>query len=218
MNLVKNIKHLSINTLHSLNNNINNRLNPEKYRDTALKNFDFSRLKPYKISSVSLILYNNNKITYSIFIKRPIYNGYHSNQFALPGGKKETFDITTAQTAIRETKEELGIIIKPKEIIGMLDPLIIPVSNFLVFPYIVFLSEPPIFHPNDFEVENFYQYPISELLLPEAEIETEMIINQTSIKVPAYKIQNQIIWGATAMILFDFKCRIQNLELNNHKF
>jgi 8-oxo-dGTP pyrophosphatase MutT (NUDIX family) len=212
MNINIKSKCLSINLLHGLGDNINNRLNPEKFRELAMLHYSFSNKKPHKICAVTLLLYNIGEITYSIFIKRPIYNGYHSNQFALPGGKKETFDITTAQTAIRETYEELGVAIQTKEIIGMLDPIVIPVSNFVVFPYVVFLSEPPIFNPNEFEVEKFFQYPISELLQPDSEIETEVKVNQDFIKVPAYKIQNQIIWGATAMMLFDFKNRIENLK------
>lgn len=212
MNIENRIKYLSINLLRNQNNNINNRLNPIKFRTLAKHHYNFSNNKPYKICAVTLLLYNIDEITYSIFIKRPSYNGYHSNQYALPGGKKEKTDITTAQTAIRETYEELGITIKPEEIMGMLDPIIIPVSNFLVFPYVVYLDEPPIINPNDFEVENFYQYPISELLLSDSEIQTEIKIDQDFIKVPAYKIQNQIIWGATAMMLFDFKNRIENLK------
>ncbi len=216
MNLEINHNMLKFCLIHLYNKNINNRLNPEKFRKIADKRFISESKRPFKLSSVTLILYNQFNETHSLFIKRTTYSGFHSNQYALPGGKKEKIDISTAQTAIRETHEELGILIKPEEIIGLLDPIIIPISNFLVFPYVVFLSEPPNIQKDNFEVDECYHYPISELLQPTSEIITEVEINQTHINVSAYKIQNQIIWGATAMMLFDFKNRIEKLNLSNH--
>jgi 8-oxo-dGTP pyrophosphatase MutT (NUDIX family) len=212
MNLESSITALKNSILHIQNGNINNRLNPEKFRKIIKQYYPTSHQKHLRFCAVTLILFNINHVTFSIFIKRPSYNGYHSNQFALPGGKKEKNDTTLAQTAIRETYEELGIKILPCEIIGMLDPIIIPVSNFLVFPYVVFLNNPPKIIPNKFEVEKVFQFPVSELLLPATEIKTEINIHQNSIIVPAYKVQNQIIWGATAMMLFDFINRIENLN------
>lgn len=198
--------------IHSEDKNHNNKINSEKFRKVA-KNFPISTLnRPFRLSSVTLILYNKNQETHSLFIKRASYDGYHSNQYALPGGKKERSDITTVQTAIRETNEELGILIKPEEIVGQLDPIIIPVSNFIVFPFVVFLEDIPIDKPDKLEVEECYHYPISELLSSTSEIKTEVILNHTPVEVSAYKIQDQIIWGATAMMLFDFKNRLENTK------
>lgn len=198
--------------IHSKNENLENKINSEKFRKIAKNIVIYPDKKPFRLSSVTLILYNEYEETRSLFIKRSSYNCYYSNQYALPGGKKEKFDITTAQTAIRETYEELDILIKPEEIIGQLDPIIIPVSNFIVFPFVVFLNHAPKDKPDKTEVEKCYHYPISELLSPTSEIKTEVCINNTPVEVSAYKIQDQIIWGATAMMLFDFKNRFKNIE------
>lgn len=212
MNLKNKHNKLKTNLIHSRKKNLNNKINSEKFRKIA-KNLLISPHEiPFRMSSVTLILYNEDKQTHSLFIKRASYSGYHSNQYALPGGKKEKSDITTAQTAIRETYEELGILIKPEEIIGQLDPIIIPISNFIVFPFVAFLDYAPKDKPDKTEVEKCYHYPISELLSPNSEIQTEVILNNTPVEVSAYKIQNQIIWGATAMMLFDFKNRLDNIE------
>ncbi|MDD2411391.1 MAG: CoA pyrophosphatase [Bacteroidales bacterium] len=198
--------------IHSKNENHNNKINSEKFRKIANNNSFSTHNRPFRLSSVALILYNKGQETHSLFIKRATYSGYHSNQYALPGGKKDKSDITTVQTAIRETYEELGILIKPKEIIGQLDPILIPISNYIVFPYVVFLDHAPIDKPDKTEVEECYHYPISELLSPDSEIQTEVILNNTPVEVYAYKIQNQIIWGATAIMLFDFKNRLKNIK------
>lgn len=212
MNLYTKYNELKTSLIHSENGNLNNKINSEKFRKIAKNLLISPQKKPLRISSVTLILYNKDHETQSLFIKRATYSGYHSNQYALPGGKMEKSDITTAQTAIRETHEELGIVMKPQEIIGQLDPIIIPISNYIIFPFVAFLEYAPEVKPDNIEVEKCYHYPISELFSPNSEIQTEVNINNTLVEVSAYKIQNQIIWGATAIMLYDFKNRLKNIE------
>lgn len=193
-------------------NNAHDEFNPIKYRKKIEKNI----LNPSNptISAVIIVLFNKNQETYSILIKRSTYNGLHSGQIALPGGKFEKFDQNIKNTAIRELNEELGIHISENQIIGYLNSLYIPISNFEVFPYVAFIEEPKI-TLNSYEVENFIIYPISDLLKPESITDIELKLNDEVIKAPAFNIKNHEVWGATSMILNDFKYRI--LEAVNNK-
>lgn len=205
MNILKHIKPLSVSLKQNHNNIPHNEFNPLLIRKT-LQNKPIYNSTPI-ISAVIIVLFNQNSTTYSILIKRSIYNGKHSGQIALPGGKFDDSDKSIRKTAIRELNEELGIDILEDKIIGELNTLYIPISNFKVFPFVAFIDEPEICI-NKNEVEECIIYPISDLLNPESVSEIEIKIQDDNLKAPAFKIKNHEVWGATSMILNDFKYRI----------
>ena len=65
-------------------------------------------------------------------IQRPQYEGVHSGQIALPGGKYEDADKDLIATAIRETQEEVGADPNTIEVIGHLSEFMVSASNHLV--------------------------------------------------------------------------------------
>ncbi len=205
MNILDNLKALIIKLNQNNNYHPHNEFNPLLNRNT-LENNLMNDSKPIN-SAVVLILFNKNSTTYSILIKRSNYEGKHSGQIALPGGKYENSDHNTKNTAIREVYEELGINILENQIIGELNSIYIPISNFNVFPYVAFIDEPTI-TINKFEVEECIIYPISDLINPKSITNINLKINNDTIKAPAFKIKNHEVWGATSMILNDFKYRI----------
>ena len=78
--------------------------------DIRMKDFVFKQIDDSsKKSGVMILLYPHKKCIYSTFIKRAEYNGAHSGQIALPGGKFEIIDKNLVNTALRETSEEIGI-------------------------------------------------------------------------------------------------------------
>lgn len=160
----------------------------------------------YKESAVLIFLYPNEVNEYElVLIERPTYDGHHSDQMALPGGKKEAADIDLKATALREFKEETGCLESPV-IIGSLTALYIPVSQYIVYPFIAHLHFKPAFFPVEKEVKQLITVPLNELLNPS--IIKETIVRPTeslSIKTPYFDIQQKIVWGATAMILNEFK-------------
>ncbi len=98
-----------------------------------------------------------------VFIKRNEYDGPHSAQVSFPGGAWENRDRTLQHTAIRETREELGIS-GELEILGSLTDLHIPVSNFLVTPFVGWMAETPLFKPDPTEVQYVIEVPLQSLL------------------------------------------------------
>ena len=112
-----------------------------------LRRFTTSFSEPPKKSGVLLLFYPDDSTIYFPLIKRPQYPGAHSGQVALPGGKVEEGDPDVVFTALREAEEEIGIDAGKVEVIGSLSELYIPVSNYLVRPFVGYLSEAPIFIP-----------------------------------------------------------------------
>lgn len=154
-------------------------------------------------AAVLILLYPIEGELHVVFMKRNEYDGPHSGQVSFPGGAWEPQDLSLEQTAIRETREEMGIE-EGLEILGALTPLLIPVSNFLVSPFLAWLEHTPSFFPDRSEVQYLIEVPLKELLDP-ALRESEIIHHHgRSIEAPFYRVGKEKIWGATAMMLSEF--------------
>ena len=151
-------------------------------------------------AAVMALLYPSGEDVHLIFIKRNEYDGPHSGQISFPGGAWEEHDGTLENTAIRETREELGIH-EDIEILGKLTPLHIPVSNFLVAPFLGWLSHRPEYRPDASEVQYVIEARLSELLKPENCRSERMYRHDQYVEAPYYLAGKEKIWGATAMML-----------------
>jgi 8-oxo-dGTP pyrophosphatase MutT (NUDIX family) len=173
-------------------------------------------LKEYKESAVSVVIYETDNQFKCILIQRTEYEGKHSGQISFPGGKKDKEDPDLKQTAIRECFEEVGVAIHESHLIGKLSSVYIPVSGFLVEPYIFFYPEQPSFQTQIREVASVFTIALNDLLdesiIGEMKINTE---NQlVKMKVPCFNIENKQIWGATALILNELR---EVLKIVNYK-
>jgi 8-oxo-dGTP pyrophosphatase MutT (NUDIX family) len=172
-----------------------------------------SRVQSYKESAVMILLLNVESSTRFVLIKRAGKTGPHAGQFALPGGKIEPEDASHEAAALRETEEEIGIIESLINPIGNLTPLYIPVSNYMVHPVVGYLNQTPTFKAQSSEVEAIYLPEIKKLLEPDAKtIQQVNASYQTIRNVPCFKIDDKVIWGATAMILNELCSIITNTE------
>jgi 8-oxo-dGTP pyrophosphatase MutT (NUDIX family) len=160
---------------------------------------------PITHASVLILLYSKNKKTYFVLIKRNEYEGIHSGQISLPGGKSEVSDTSIMQTALREAAEEIGPFVETPEIIGELTELTVRVSNFKVHTFIAYIKTEPVFKPDPFEVAAILECPLYDLADKNNLKETTKIFNNTSFIAPYFSLNNEIVWGATAMILSEFK-------------
>jgi len=135
-----------------------------------------------------------------VFIKRNEYDGPHSAQISFPGGARDAGDLSLADTAIRETREELGIRGKI-ELLGSLTPLHIPVSNFMVHPKVGWMEDIPEFFPDPSEVQYVVEASLDTLLDPLNHESERLYHHEMPIEAPYYRVGEEKIWGATAMIL-----------------
>ena len=130
-------------------------------------------------------------------------NDRHGGQISFPGGTKEASDSSLAFTALRETHEEVGVHPDGVTVLGPVTPLYIPVSNFEVFPFLAYMTETPVFKPQETEVRSILEIPIKHFLKPETIQQTNLQIskNMTLQNVVYYDVKGHILWGATAMML-----------------
>lgn len=159
-----------------------------------------------KPSSVLILLYPVDNEIYTVLIQRPDYGGVHAGQISLPGGKREPGDTDLTETALRESKEEVGIVPDHITILGRLSDLYIPPSRFLVSPFVGFSPHRPDFRRDPDEVDEIIELKITDLFSAGAIQEsTHKVGLGIQIKAPAFVVNGYVIWGATAMILSEFK-------------
>jgi 8-oxo-dGTP pyrophosphatase MutT (NUDIX family) len=176
-----------------------------KERIQALKNADLKIENP-RIAAVMMLFYPKEGKTHLVLIVRNAYKGVHSSQIAFPGGKYEITDADYQQTALRETHEEVGIAPENIEVIKQFTPMYIPPSNFLVHPFLGISNQELLFYPDAREVADIIELPLSVFLDDEIIIEAKLSTSYgDNIVVPAFNIQNHMVWGATAMILSELR-------------
>ena len=164
------------------------------------------RNKNPRLSAVGIHLFNNSKNKLStILIQRTNKLPTHKGQIAFPGGKKEKNDIDLMETAKRESQEELGI--ENGVLIGQLTPVYIPVSNFDVSPFVFFHKNLPNIVQCQNEVDYYFDIELESVLNPKNIHSFDYKENNgINIKnIPCFKINDKIIWGATALILNELK-------------
>lgn len=164
----------------------------------------------YRLSAVMVLFCLDEDGNWFIpLTQRFTYEGVHSGQISLPGGKFEPEDKTTDRTALRECEEEIGIS-EQVVLIGALSKLYIPVSGFLVEPWVgVMQQRSPVFSLNPREVERVVRLKVSDLLdhsiVKTGDIEIPGRGLNMKIKTPWFETEGLRIWGATAMILNEVK-------------
>jgi 8-oxo-dGTP pyrophosphatase MutT (NUDIX family) len=138
-----------------------------------------------------------------VLTERPSYDGHHSGEVSFPGGKAEPGDADEAATALREATEEIGLdpVAGGVRVVGRLDVVFIPVSDFRIVPIVAIAERPLLLVPNPAEVVRILA-PSVDAFLPDAPIEmVERSIGDWPIRYGGFRIDGLHVWGATARIL-----------------
>ena len=138
-----------------------------------------------------------------VLTERLAYDGHHSGEVSLPGGKAEAGDSDAAATALREAEEEVGLDAGAAgvRVVARLDDVFIPVSGFRITPIVALAERMPALTANPAEVARILT-PAVERFLPDAPIEmVERTIRDWPLRYGGYRIEGLHVWGATARIL-----------------
>ncbi|PSG86435.1 NUDIX hydrolase [Aurantibacter aestuarii] len=153
--------------------------------------------------------FNETKL---VLILRKTYKGVHSAQVGFPGGKVEKEDKSLADTALRETFEEVGVALNNMVIVKALTKVYIPPSHYNVYPFIGYCLQTPILKKQDEEVEAILEVDFNHFLddsnLKSKKVKPEQL---KEFDVPALELNNHLVWGATAMMLSEVKDLIKTV-------
>ncbi len=126
----------------------------------------------------------------------------HAGQISFPGGSLDPADGSLLETALREAEEEIDLSPDLVEVIGELEEMYIPPSNFCVSPFVGLL--PPeaelVLHPD--EVEEIFTVSLDDLMSPETFRKAVWRRDGRDYEVPFFAVEDantrREIWGATA--------------------
>ena len=165
-----------------------------------------------KESSVLIVLFESGGDVLFPLIQRPLYTGVHSGQIGLPGGKVEEHDIDRIDTALRETEEEIGVKADDVKVLGKLTELYVQASHYNVMPVVGYLPYRPEYIPDPEEVSRVIDGEVGDLISSEKRKVKELLIrDKYKIMAPYFDIKNEIVWGATAMILNEFSAILKEI-------
>lgn len=125
----------------------------------------------------------------------------HASQISFPGGSQDAGE-TLQETALRETQEEIGVLSADIEVLGQLNSVYIPPTDFEVTPFVGWHQGSPKFVRSEREVAQIIEVPLSHLLNPSALVFGDVLhANGQSLRVPFYDVTPHQVWGATAIML-----------------
>ncbi len=163
-----------------------------------------------RLGAVLVLIYCLDDTPYLVLTRRRDDLNSHAGQVSLPGGGHEPPE-TLAQTALRETHEEIGILPDRVRLVGELTPLYISPSDFEVQPFVgVYAGDGrPAFVPNPLEVAAVIEVPLDHLLDDALRVEELWQLRGTDVTVPFFHLDGYKVWGATAMMLSEFAERLR---------
>ena len=195
---------------------ITNDLPGEESQQKMRVNYDQSIELPFSKNNstpaaVLILLYLEDNEIHFFLTKRSNELEHHKGQISLPGGTQEENEELT-HTALRETQEEIGINKTSISIIGSMTPLFVPVTGFMIHPFIGYSSNKLAPTPDPSEVEAIFSVNISDLLNETNQTIEKRNIRGYDVEVPYFKLNNYEVWGATSMILSEFRDLIKSIN------
>jgi len=152
------------------------------------------------VAAVAIIINPNDQGGSVLFIKRTERRGDPwSGQIAFPGGRKSPIDKGLAETAVRETREEVGIELTGHELLGHL-PIVTTRSRRLrVLPFVFQLKSIVSIRANE-EVADAFWVPLSDLEGLEVE-SRDVRVDHGTLSADSYIVDGRVIWGLTFRII-----------------
>jgi len=164
-------------------------------------------------SAVLIPLFIKDGEYHIVFIRRSRQVRDHKGEISFPGGLCEKCDEGPEKTALREAFEEIGIHSHDVEILGILDDIRTVSTRYRVTPVAGSIPYPYSFIINTREVDETMEIPLSQLLCEGNGNKESITRDGVTYTGSVYRYKQNVICGATAMILKDV-CTIW-LDLKN---
>lgn len=158
----------------------------------------------YRQAAVLLPLYESEAGVHFVLTKRTERVPTHKGQISFPGGGFQDGDGSLITTALREAEEEIGLLRRDVDVVGVLDDTVTAASAHVVRPFVGFVPHPYAFQLDSFEIEQLIHLPLRPLLEPNCFREEIWERDGLPHAVFFHEHDGHTIWGLTARILKQF--------------
>ena len=164
--------------------------------------FDRASFPPARPAATLIAIYPDatGRLVIPLTIRRDELRA-HAGEVSLPGGAVDAGDADLEAAALREAWEEIGLEPGLVHVVGRLDPVWIPVSNYELVPVVGTVATRPSLVPQDSEVAAVVELPLEALHDDEVLGEEEFSARGITIRAGAYRYGGVRVWGATAITL-----------------
>ena len=170
--------------------------------EVTRRRFDRATFPPARQASTLLAIYpdDGGRLVIPLTVRHADLRS-HAGEVSLPGGAVDSADADPEAAALREAWEEIGLEPELVRIIGVLDDVWIPVSNFELRPFVGAVAARPSLVPHDAEVAAIVELPLDALFDSEVFGTEEFTGRGFTIHAGAYRYGGVRVWGATALTL-----------------
>ena len=154
-----------------------------------------------RIASVMVLLYVSNDKVFVLMTLRSKKLKIHPGEMSFPGGRYEEEDGDLLSTALRETREEIGLELNDVLINATL-PVVTTLTGYKITPYVAILLARPMIGELSDEVESIFEIPLIELL----STKQRNLSGKARESKYVYWYGANCVWGASAKILREIEC------------
>lgn len=169
---------------------------------SEIPRYQRAQFPPARAAATLLLVYPGagGALTIPLTVRHPDLRA-HAGEISLPGGASDATDDSLEATALREAHEEIGVDPGDVSVVGFLDDVWIPVSNYELRPFVGTATARPAFDLRANEVAEIVELPVRQLL-------SDGIVGEELIEGPGWQLRAGVyrfaghrIWGATARTL-----------------
>ncbi len=153
-----------------------------------------------KRASVLIPLLESEGELFVLLTQRSEHLHSHAGQVSFPGGKQDTQDANSLETALRETHEEIGLPPEKVEIIGTLDQ-ILSLHYYLVTPFVALIPDDFVPIPNTGEIDDVFKVPLTFFMNGDNHWTEEFKTPIATVLAHHFDFRGYDIWGLTAKLI-----------------
>ncbi len=170
------------------------------------------RPSPDRVDAAVLVPVTDEAHPQLILTRRASHMSSHAGEVAFPGGKRDSTDASVIATALRESREEIGLPEDRVDVFGQLDVFTSRVG-LRVQPIVGQVAPDIPLTPNPDEIESIFKVPLDFFLNEKPAYTHKIQYMGHELTVPSFNYGDYVIWGLTAYMIVDLMNRAYDANI-----